>query len=587
MFKTLSIIVASCTLTYCATQMDYKKFSASFKSADTIPYIDSHISKIDIETIEEQPKPERESADIKSVQAGDYLSSRYAQRMHDWKNANLFIDRLYSNTEVTDDIQQRAMVLAMGAGDAKKALKFAKETEGQDNQSTIATLFLIIDAVKNDDYARANTLYEALQYDGTVKFIGPFLKGWIDAGLGQSNIKSLNENTIQLYHSILISDYLKDHIEVEKMIDYALNVEDITLNEKLRIADLYGHIGASDKAIAIYKEGLKTQPDLKILEEKISAIEKGEAEPLFDTITNASHGMAKAFHDISSILYTESNDDSARVFAHAALYLNPNLIETKFLIAEINVRHKQYNTALEYYKSIPKENEHYLQAQYEIVDIYDETNRLNEAFKLLDSLSNNQTDVDTLMKIGDLYRHQEKYKDALKAYQKAYDVLGDTVPDEYWHLHYVLGIAYEQTDNWPKAEKHLKASLAMRPDQPFVLNYLGYAWADQNIHLEEAQEMIQRAVNLKPNDGYITDSLGWIMYRTGDLVNATRVMERAVQLLPYDPTVNDHLGDVYWQVGRHREARFQWKRAINHSKDPEQIKAIEEKLANGLEPLSP
>ena len=128
----------------------------------------------------------------------------------------------------------------------------------------------------------------------------------------------------------------------------------------------------------------------------------------------------------------------------------------------------------------------------------------------------------------------------------------------------------------------MAAALDFQPNHPYILNYLGYSWVDRGENLNKATEMIQKAVNLKPNDGYITDSLGWAQYRNSDYKSAVKSLERAVELLPYDPTVNDHLGDAYWQVGRKLEARFQWERAKNNSEDEDQIKAIEEKLKHGL-----
>lgn len=168
-------------------------------------------------------------------------------------------------------------------------------------------------------------------------------------------------------------------------------------------------------------------------------------------------------------------------------------------------------------------------------------------------------------------------------YNRAVDVMGGKVPEEYWHVYYIRGIAYEQTDNWEAAEKDLTTALSYQPNHPYVLNYLGYSWADKGVNLDKATSMIQKAVDVRPTDGYITDSLGWVMFRNSDYKSAVSVLERAVELLPYDPTINDHLGDAYWKVGRKLEARFQWERAKNHSKDEEQIGTIVNKLKSGLE----
>ena len=133
----------------------------------------------------------------------------------------------------------------------------------------------------------------------------------------------------------------------------------------------------------------------------------------------------------------------------------------------------------------------------------------------------------------------------------------------------------------------MSAALEFQPEHPFVLNYLGYSWADQGINLEKSREMIERAVDLRPDDGYIADSLGWVLYRMGRYQEAVAPLERAVELLPYDPVINDHLGDAYWKVGRRLEARFQWERARNHTEDEELITAVQHKMINGLDQPMP
>jgi Flp pilus assembly protein TadD len=115
------------------------------------------------------------------------------------------------------------------------------------------------------------------------------------------------------------------------------------------------------------------------------------------------------------------------------------------------------------------------------------------------------------------------------------------------------------------------------------MNYLAYAWADQGVHLEKALKMLETATALRPNDGYITDSLGWAHYKMGQYEKAVPHLEAAVELLPYDSEINDHLGDAYWRVDRKVEARFQWERAKNYAKEPDQGEAIAVKLAHGLD----
>jgi tetratricopeptide (TPR) repeat protein len=149
-------------------------------------------------------------------------------------------------------------------------------------------------------------------------------------------------------------------------------------------------------------------------------------------------------------------------------------------------------------------------------------------------------------------------------------------------------MCYERDKQWPKAEADLQMALKLYPDNPDVLNYLGYSWIDQGTNLEEGMRMIRRAVEQRPEDGYIVDSLGWAYYRIGNYEEAMKNLEKAVEYKPFDPTINDHLGDVYWRLGRTIEAMFQWSHARDLKPEPEDLAKIQEKLKSGLadEPAS-
>jgi Flp pilus assembly protein TadD len=152
----------------------------------------------------------------------------------------------------------------------------------------------------------------------------------------------------------------------------------------------------------------------------------------------------------------------------------------------------------------------------------------------------------------------------------------------HWTLFYVRGIAFERSKQWDKAEADLKKALELSPDQPLVLNYLGYSWVDQGRNLDEGLAMIKKAVELQPDDGFIVDSLGWAYFRLGRFEEAVTELERAIELQPDDPVLNDHLGDAYWKVGRQLEAQFQWSHAKELKPEATELAKIEAKLKNGL-----
>lgn len=183
--------------------------------------------------------------------------------------------------------------------------------------------------------------------------------------------------------------------------------------------------------------------------------------------------------------------------------------------------------------------------------------------------------------LGNILRSRKLYAEAIDVYDQAIAMIKK--PDRrHWVYYYARGTSYERLKNWPPAEKDLKKALDLFPDQPLVLNYLGYSWIDQGLNLEQGMRLIERAVAVKPDDGYIVDSLGWAHYKRGNFEEAVRYLERAVELRPDDPVLNDHLGDALWRVGREREARFQWDQSLSLQPEPEDAIKTRLKLEQGL-----
>ena len=184
---------------------------------------------------------------------------------------------------------------------------------------------------------------------------------------------------------------------------------------------------------------------------------------------------------------------------------------------------------------------------------------------------------DSLKLLGDIYRNYNKYNEAIKFYNEAVSRIEEIGP-EHWDLLYSRGMAYERNNQWNWAEKDFLKILELVPDQPDVLNYLGYSWIEQNTNLGQAKKFILKAVRMKPSDPYIVDSLGWAYYNLKEYDKAIEELERAVNLKPTDPIINDHLGDAYLKVNRKLEALYQWKKAIQFKPENDLEKKIEKKI---------
>ena len=208
--------------------------------------------------------------------------------------------------------------------------------------------------------------------------------------------------------------------------------------------------------------------------------------------------------------------------------------------------------------------------------------RTQPAIRHLNAMARDRKDdPGPLINLGDILRSHDRFTEAVDAYDRAFKRIEKTEP-RHWSLLYARGIALEQSKQWPRAEADFLEALELKPDQPYVLNYLGYSWIEKGRHTERAQEMIQKAVKLRPNDGYIVDSLGWGHYKLGNYEKSVLHMERAVELRPQAPVINNHLGDAYWRVGRRREANFQWNRSLSLDPKEEMAVKIRQKLKTGL-----
>jgi len=331
-------------------------------------------------------------------------------------------------------------------------------------------------------------------------------------------------------------------------------------------AEILSQLGRNDHALDILSDAFGTgfDPALTAMADRLAV---GETIP-FTHVSGPSDGLAEVFFSIGQALRGETSDDYALVYARAATFLRPDHIDAILLSAQLLDSLNQFDLAGAAYRQVPPSSLAYHAAELGRAEALRSAAKPDAAIEVLENLALRYPTLPNIYtSLGDLHRQQEEYDKAAIAYDKAID-LTDEDSRSLWFLHYARGISFEREKDWPKAEADFRAALDLNPNQPQVLNYLGYSLVERREKLDEALEMIERAVAARPDSGYIVDSLGWVLYRLGRYEEAVGHMERAVELMPVDPIVNDHLGDVFWAVGRYREAEFQWSRALSFI-DPE------------------
>jgi Flp pilus assembly protein TadD len=268
-----------------------------------------------------------------------------------------------------------------------------------------------------------------------------------------------------------------------------------------------------------------------------------------------------------------------------ALYLKPDFPFALAALANVYETNKQYARANAVYDKISPLSPLKLLVKIRSASNLDAQDRTDEALAVLIDLSREYpNDLRPLEATASMLRGRKRYAEAIKYYDRIIDMAGEPQPS-HWAYWYARGTCYERIRDWPHAERDLLFANELNPDQPLIMNYLGYSWVDRNMRLKEGLALIEKAVDLKPDDGYVVDSLGWAQFKLGNYAEAVEHLERAVELRPADPILNDHLGDALWRVGRIREARFQWEQALTLEPESEDEVKIRRKLAQGLPPI--
>jgi len=294
-------------------------------------------------------------------------------------------------------------------------------------------------------------------------------------------------------------------------------------------------------------------------------------------VASAADGLAEAFFGAAGTMRQGNAPDLALLFSQFALDLKPDFPLARLMAGDVLSGMGQLRASSEAYNHLPDTSPLYPSAQLRVSHNDEDLGDIDQAVRRLDRLIDRKMDqADALLALGDLYRRQRRWQEAIKAYDRALPLLQGT-PGE-WPVFYARGVALERANQWPRAEADLLHALELQPNEPQILNYLGYSWVEQGTNLPRATQMIERAVLLRPSDGYIVDSLGWAFYRGGQYDRAVEMLQRAVTLVPGDATINDHLGDALWRAGREEEARFQWQHALLSDPDPELRAQLDAKL---------
>lgn len=523
---------------------------------------------------------------------GNYLAGRFARAAQDTQVAADFYGRALERDPTNEVLLEQAFQMETMSGDWPKAVPLAEQLAKTGQSHRMSQFLLGVTAFKAADYKKAEERFTAASENPIGELTSAIAIGWtrLAAGDADGALKALDlpkqpdwAQFYLQYHRALIADIAGRKADARAAYEKVFKQDSRTLRTTLAYAQSAAHYGDFKLARRVINQQLaKSKGDPHPLAKEMLDTINHKKKPPF-LISNPTDGLAEVFYGLGEALAGEGGVSLGTIYLQLALDAKPDHIFALAALANAQEAVKRYDDALKTYDKIPQGTP--LQDAIDIRRAFDlnSLDRVDEAKAILIKLTEkNPKDVRPFEALGNIMRSRKDYEGAVTYFTKALGIINKSDPRN-WGYYYARGTSYERLKKWPAAEADLKRALALAPDQPLVLNYLGYSWIDQGKHLKEGTRLIEKAVQLKPDDGYIVDSLGWAHYRQGNFKEAVRYLERAVEIKPEDPTLNDHLGDAYWKVGREREARFQWDQALSLGPEPEDIDKIKAKLERGLD----
>ena len=542
-----------------------------------------------------QADPER------PVAYGAYLAGRVAHLRKDFNNAADFYIVSLQEDSANKELLSRVYIILASEGRIPEAAEYAQSSLKQGDTNNFIHIIMATDYMVAGKHQQALDSLNKMKGAVYEEFITPLMASWVYAGMGQSeqalktvDISKKEPNFKSLYHiqAGMLNDYLGNIKEAQKHYEVIVNEESTEMSFRTLqiIANFYIRNGQKDKAVKLVNKYNDDRLFVDMLKNLASNVANADPKTTKPILESANIGFSESLFSIASNMrQLSSGTDIAHIFICLSIYSNPKYDIGRLLLADILESREMYAEANAVYDEISPSSESYNSIQIKKAANYVMLQDYKAAEILLTSLAeDNPNSFQINMDLGDILRINGKYKEAVAYYSKAISSI-KREDSNTWVLYYARGIAYEQSGNWKKAEADLKAALEKSQNHYYVQNYLGYSWLKRKENIENAFTLIVDAYNQSPEDGHITDSLGWAFYQLGDYENAVTYLEKASEAEPANALISAHLGDAYWQVGRKNEAIFQWKHTLKMTDDSGEVdmKEIEQKISSGMKRATP
>jgi|TARA_B110000858_G_scaffold31028_1_gene34053 tetratricopeptide (TPR) repeat protein len=528
------------------------------------------------------------AADWRPNQVGSFLSSKFARSITDIDKAAYYAQYSYSQNTAASGLGIIALEALLANGQIKEAIPIGIKISNEVPEITLAQYLKVLDSLDSNNFNKTLELLRKVSPNGIDTYILPILQTWAAAGSNQQTgglqiIKDQAERgvlePIYDYHSALINEFIGNSeaakINYSNIIKKSNNANAQVYLSAAEFFKRNNNQGLLDKTIAKLER-------LKPYSNELFLLKNSNVSPS-KKINNVKDGIAEIFLNSAEILFNEGLDRQALIYGQIALYLSPNLDSASYLLGKIFRSINNNERAVKYLKNVKDNSSIFYDAKITYAEIIYDIEGTEKSFAILNKLHKlHPENINLSRSIAELFYKSENFDKSIEYYDLIFSKI-EKIEFKHWPLFYSSGIALERGKKWERAEKQFLMALKFVPDNPQVLNYLGYSWIDQGININAAMEMIVKAAEQRPSDGYIIDSLGWAFYQIGQYEEAVIKLEKAVELTS-DSIIIDHLGDALFYSGRKIEAVFQWKRALEFEPSEEMTNKIKEKIEGTIIP---
>lgn len=583
----ISYLMGTLLLVGCVSSIQNLALNKEQKPESTVSSTPKKPQKVEI--VQAPQKTSERPVDVAPL-VSNYLAAKFSEHEGRIADAAFFYDRAEVSDPENKNLKEKAFSLQLALGNMEEAIRLSKEMITKKDPAPISYILLGADALNH------NKLKDAKRYFEQAKSISPMLLQFhvVQAYIDLEESKNIDEviakikklppmeglTAVRHYHMGRLYEKAGKLDMAQREYEFSLETDAGSSFTVMALERLYRKTDQSEKIQHAYDMFLKSSPDNVML--NLSEKRLKENAPYVKTEPTLQQDVAGLVFELSTLMSSQKLTLAAAQLIHTSLLLDENNDFYIFYKGMLEEQSGAYETAIQTYNSISKDQNTWLGGQIRISDIYSNHGEKEKAIQLIESLQKKTKQPILNRILAEMYYADENYTKAIELYDSILSQEPENVSkagaSDFW-MYFARGTAYERLKQYDKAEEDLMKSLTLQPNNPTALNYLGYMWLERDQHLDEAFSLIGKALVMRPNDAAILDSMGWVLYKKGEYSKAAIYLERAAEKLPDDATISMHLGDVYEKLNRLEEAYLNWQRALKlEPETQEDVKHIQEKL---------